>query len=241
MDTQWAFDELRGFITLTTLRQPSSSGGVVYMGDFGYPIGPPQEIVATAQVVEKILDRVIPRWRSEVPDDGKNRWVRHHQAAIRAVAEIEREAEIAERLGDNSPTLRAGGFHPWVWEAARSLWQSGHYREAVSAAAVKLNAETQNLVGRRDISETDLFKQALSDDPPQPGKPRLRPLGDDGGKTAKSMRRGVSAFAEGCFAAIRNPASHDLQTELSEQVALEQLAVFSTLARWIESSSIVEA
>ena len=26
----------------------------------------------------------------------------------------------------------------------------------------KLNAETQNKVGRRDISETDLFKQAFS-------------------------------------------------------------------------------
>ncbi|MEU5215103.1 TIGR02391 family protein [Streptomyces sp. NPDC020807] len=37
----------------------------------------------------------------------------------------------------------------WVWQGARALWQSGHFREAVTAAARKVNAETQNNVGRR--------------------------------------------------------------------------------------------
>lgn len=163
MDVEWALSELRGFIELTTLRQPASGGGIVYMGDFASPVGRSSDIIAAAQVVEKILDRVIPRWRTEVPDDGKKRWARHRQAAIRAVTELERQAEIAERLGDNAPTISAGGLHPWVWEAARSLWQSGHYREAVRVATVKINAETQNKVARRNISETDLFKQAYSD------------------------------------------------------------------------------
>lgn len=238
MDVEWALSELRDFIELTTLRQPASGGGIVYMGDFASPVGRSSDIIAAAQVVEKILDRVIPRWRTEVPDDGKKRWARHRQAAIRAVTELERQAEIAERLGDNAPTISAGGLHPWVWEAARSLWQSGHYREAVRVATVKINAETQNKVARRDISETDLFKQAYSDDVPQPGKARLRPAGDDGGKTSKSVRRGVSALAEGCFAAIRNPVSHEALEELPEQEALEQLAALSVLARFVDGSTV---
>lgn len=223
---------------MTELKQPQSGRGSVLMGDFASPVGAPAQIVASAQVVEKILDRVLARWRSEVPDDGKKRWAKERQAAQRSVVEIERRAEVAERLGDSAPTVSAGAFHPWVWESARSLWQSAHYREAVRAASVKINAELQNKLSRRDISETDLFKQALSEDAPQPGKPRLRLTADDGSKSAKSARRGVAAFAEGCYAAIRNPASHEVLDEMEEQVALEQLAAFSVLARWVDTSTV---
>ncbi len=100
------------FIQMTSLRQPSSTGGVVFMGDFATPMAPTNDIIAAAQIVEKILDRVLPRWRTEVPDDGKKRWARHRQAAIRAEAELERQEEVAERLGDNAPTISAGEMHP---------------------------------------------------------------------------------------------------------------------------------
>ena len=131
-------------------------------------------------------------------------------------------------------------MHRWVWEGGRSLWQSRHFGEAVEAAAKKLNAETQNKIGRRDVSESDLFNQAFSDDPPQPGKPRLRLPSDDDGRTAKSMRRGIRAFADGCFAAVRNPIAHD-GAELSETIALEQLAALSMLARWVDSAVLTTA
>jgi hypothetical protein len=48
----------------------------------------------------------------------------------------------------------------------------------------------------------------------------------------------VAALAEGCFAAIRNPASHDALDELPEQEALEQLAALSVLARLVDSSTV---
>ena len=77
------------------------------------------------------------------------------------MAKIERQDEVAAALGDDAPELSAAGMHPWVWSGACSLWGSGHYAEAVRAASVKVNAETQNRVGRRDVAETDLFVQAL--------------------------------------------------------------------------------
>jgi len=49
------------------------------------------------------------------------------------------------------------------------------------------------------------------------------------------------AFAEGCYAALRNPPSHDPQDELSEQEALEQLASFSVLARWVSRAKVEAA
>ncbi|MFE4544612.1 TIGR02391 family protein [Arthrobacter sp. NPDC056727] len=238
MDEHWAMEQLRHFIDLTRLKQPKSEGGVVYMGDFAVPVGSRNDIIASAHVVEKILDRTIRDWW-QIAERKPGRWERHREGAQRALVELERSAEIAEKLGDNAPQLSAAAMHPWIWEAARSLWQSGHYQEAVRAASVKVNAELQNMLGRRDISESDLFKQALSSDPAGPDKPRLRPYGDDGGKTSLSVRRGVAAFAERCFAGIRNPASHEVLNELTEQEALEQLAAFSILARWVATATVV--
>ncbi len=234
MDEQWAIERLDAFIDLTKLRQlPPNS---LFSNPVFAPTGPQEQIIAEAQIVEQILDRVLPTWREVVPK--LNRWQQHRQAAQRAVAELQNRAELAARLGDNAPAMRASGLHPWVWDAARSLWQSSHYREAVRAASVKVNAETQNKLGRRDISETALFQAALSSDAPTATAARLRLAGDDGGKTALSLRRGVAAYAEGCYAAIRNPVSHD-EGDLSEQVALEQLAAFSLLARWVEGASVL--
>jgi hypothetical protein len=67
---------------------------------------------------------------------------------------------------------------------------------------------------------------------------RLRlPAYDQDSKTAKSVRRGVRSFAEGCYAGIRNPLAHE-QGDLTEDAALEQLAAFSLLARWVDASAI---
>lgn len=237
MNTEWALQRLEEFISLTRLEMPRTS---IYANPKAVVVGDRAAIVAAAQVVEQILDRALPGWRVKIEPDSSGRWKQHREAAQRAVVQLRDGAELAALLGDDAPSLSASGFHPWVWEGARGLWQSGHYREAVHAAAVRVNAETQAKLSRRDTSETDLLRQALSSDDPKAGAPRLRPRGDDGGKTALSVRRGVMAFAEGCFAGIRNPASHD-DGDLDEQVALEQLAAFSVLARWIDEATLLTA
>ena len=238
LDVDWALDELRRFERMTVMRNASRPGVVTGRSSTAEP---DSVIVAQAPVVEKILDRVTPDWLTTVPLRDTNRWTRHREAVQRALTELEREAELREHLGDDAPTLSAGALHPWVWEGARSLWASGHHAEAVAAAARKLNAETQNKVGRRDISETNLFNQAFNDEDPAPGKARLRLAGDDGGRTAKSLRRGVRAFAEGCYAALRNPAAHDVVEDLPEHEALEQLAAVSVLARWVATATVATA
>ncbi len=240
MDVEWALAELNAFVELTTLVKPAPTPGVTFFGDDRYPRGG-GEIAPAAQVVEQILDRVLPDWRRSLPEDDEKRWQQHREAAKRAIAQLERQEELQERLGENAPSLDASQIHPWVWEGARSLWNSGHFREAVRAASVKVNAETQNKLGVRDVSETRLFQMAFSADPPTATTPRLRRRDDDGGKTSTSWRRGVMAFAEGCYAAIRNPASHDVQDELPEHEALEQLAAFSVLARWVDATDLERA
>ncbi|MDF4251223.1 TIGR02391 family protein [Streptomyces sp. WMMB303] len=242
IDIAWARQELAQFLLLTELyRPPDPPGTAVYSSRLSNR-GQQSDIVASAHVVEKILDRVLPGWRTSVPSERNksvNRWCQHREAAQRADAALQRDVEISERLGDDAPTLSAGTMHPWAWEGARALWRSGHFREAVTAAARKVNAETQNKVGRRDVSETALFRNVFTKDAPKPGQPRLRLMADDGSDTFQSVHRGAAAFAEGCYAGIRNPNSHeDGLPELPEHEALEQLAAFSVLARWVEQAQV---
>ncbi|MBT2527685.1 TIGR02391 family protein [Streptomyces sp. ISL-99] len=242
IDIEWARAELASFLKLTELYSPPDPPGVLVISSSLANRGGGREIVASAQVVEQILDRVLPRWRTEVPDDRNksvNRWCQHREAVQRADAVLLRDAEVRERLGDDSPQLSAGTMHRWVWDGARALWRSGHFREAVTAAARKVNAETQNKVARRDVSETALFQSVFSKDAAKPGQPRLRLMADDGSDTFRSVHRGAMSFAEGCFAGIRNPNSHeDGLPELPEHEALEQLAAFSVLARWVDSAAL---
>jgi hypothetical protein len=235
MNEEWILAQLREFVRLTQI--------VTETHDYGFydrTAASEHEVVASAQVIEKILDKVVPPWRRTIPVDLTGKWLQHHEAALRAIAEVETTAEVQANLGDTSPTMTAAAMHPWVWESAESLWSSGHFGEAVMAATVKLNAELQNKVGRRDIGETALFQQSYSNDSPAPDRPRLRPHGDDGGSTAKSLRRGIMSLAEGVYAGMRNPYSHDGAADTKEQVALEQLATVSLLARWIDESEVVK-
>lgn len=237
MNTKWALAELDKFVEQTVMRYPDQVPGVVDMTGRKVTAALDEEITKQAHVVEQILERVIPDWR-DLEASNANRWIRHRTAALRAREALVRNQEIRENLGENAPELSAAKLHPWVWSGAKSLWHSGHYREAVESAIRKLNAETQNKVGRRDISETDLFKQAFSKDAAAQGKARLRRMADDGSRTFESVQRGAMNFAEGVFAGIRNPLSHEADQELSEQEALEYLAALSVLARWVDEATV---
>lgn len=240
IDAQWAIQSLREFIHATDQVTYDNSGrGLVILGTHQRMSNP--KAAELAHVDEQILDCVLPEWRrDEDKDDGTNpkrRWNHRRDWASRGIATLERE----EELGGRAPHVSASGFHSWVWGGASSLWQSGHYREAVEGAIRKLNAETQNKLGRRDVSETKLFIEAFSEQEATVNKPCLHRMKDDGSSTFKSVQRGARTFAEGVFAGIRNPLAHEACQEMPEQQALEYLAALSVLARWVDESTRVVA
>lgn len=239
LNVEWALAELDKFISQTVMTNNSGSrSGVTLLTHRASTAAPDSEVTKQAQVVEMILARVLPNWRSITDISASNRWVQHREAAIRAREHLAREQEIRENLGDDAPEISAANLHPWVWSGARSLWQSGHFRSAVEDAAKKVNAETQNKLGRRDLSETKLFQEAFSDKAAEPGKARLRRMKPDGSDTYKSVQRGTMALAEGIYAGIRNPFNHETPQDIDEQVALEYLAALSVLARWVDESTL---
>lgn len=241
IDTEWAIEVLERFLELAELYRPPDPPGVTIRTSKRANRGSQADITSEAAVVEQILDRALPSWRESIDTAPRvNRWYQHIEASQRTVALLRRQPEIDAALGDDAPRLAASSLHPWVWDGARSLWQSGHYREAIGAAARKLNAESQNKLNRRDVSETELINQAFSLEAPKPGMPRLRLATEDNPKTFSSLHRGARALGEACFAGMRNPISH-LEGELPEALALEQLAAFSVLARWVDDADVVTA
>jgi hypothetical protein len=170
-----------------------------------------------------------------------NRWAKHREAAIRTCEELMRAGEIRQNLGDDAPQISAANLHPWIWSGARSLWQSDHVVQAVRDARTNLNAETQKRVGRRDVSQTQLFQQLFFLDEAKSGKSRLRRMTPEVTDTYRSLQRDAMAFAEGVFAGIRKPLSHVVDQEMSEQVALEHLAALSVLARSVDESTVERA
>lgn len=242
LEVDWAITCLREFIHATDQiaydNRPGS--GMVMLGT--HQRVPDAKAAELAYVAEQILDRVLPEWRTAEGKNGESKrkaqWKHLRDWAARGIAALEREAELQEKLGDTAPRVSAGDFHPWIWGGAASLWQSSHFREAVEGAIRKLNAETQNKLARRDVSETDLFNQAFSEQAPATGKPRLYRMKNDGSHTFKSVQRGARMFAEGVFAGIRNPLAHEADQEMPEQQALEYLAALSVLARWVDESTL---
>ncbi|WP_061711858.1 TIGR02391 family protein [Kocuria palustris] len=237
LDTEWAIIEIDKFLSVTAQVSPNSGGGVAFLGTVMR--GPATEASQRAHVVEQILDRVLPGWSRDRPaKDGKYSWLRDQ--ASRGKAALERQTELAEKLGDNAPDMDAANLHPWAWENGRSYWNTGHYHQAVMQAAIRINAETQAKLGRMDVSETALFNEAFSPNAPKDGAPRLRLVAEDGSKTYENLHRGARAFAEGLYAAIRNPGMHTPQSDSrgEEQLALEQLAAFSLLARWVDQAEV---
>jgi len=234
VDEKWVAKQLRDFVEMTALLKEYADGvEVQYL-----PIDE-SFIIEAAQVNEKLMDHITPGWRAAAERRDPALWQGHRDAAIRALSELRYGAVVAERLGDTTPTMRVSGMHPWAWEGARSLWQSGHFGHAVLAALNKLNAEFQNKLQRSDLSETALFQNAFSSEPASETTPRLRLAGGGSDKSVASLRRGVLRLGEGCFAAVRNPSSHQPMSDISEQKALEQLALVSLLARWIDESERV--
>lgn len=148
-----------------------------------------------------------------------------------------RDGRVAEKLAPDAPTLRADQFHPWVWDAARTSWDSEHHCAAVDAAARSISAHTQAKVGRSDISDTDLMNQVFTEKP-KSGQGHLRLPGDPNDRTVQNRNRALRPFGEGCYADIRSLAAHEHGSDWTEQRALESLAALSILARWIDECDV---
>lgn len=237
VDVEWSLQQMNEYRVLLIKHEQSVSQERV---DTGAEL---DRRLTTVQAIAKAFGSPIVSSLWAQPVRGSN-GKRHVTAALSAtdilIGDLTNREAILRHLKAPAPQISADQLHPWVWQAAASLWGTNHRREAVQAAATLINAETQTKVGRRDVSDADLMNQVFSKNDPEPGKPRLRWPGDQSDLRVQSMNNGLRGFASGVFRTVRNAATHN-PTDIPEQEALEQLSALSLLARWIEKCDVASA
>lgn len=222
--------------------RPVNQSGNGYITNQSAPKCGRAPAMAMAETVIPILNRLYPEWKTDNAASDSFEFKQERDASIRLIERIKRRDEIEDMLGplDPSPKLQADQLHDLVWKSAEAQWSTGHLHEAVLAAAKAVNSQLQTKLDRRDVSEVKLVREAFTEKDPEPQKSRLRFTHIADSQTRESLRDGAMNFGAGCFLAIRNPVGHLPNTEhdLTEQEALERLAAFSLLARWIEEASL---
>ncbi|MEV5437211.1 TIGR02391 family protein [Streptomyces sp. NPDC052682] len=246
MDRDWMRQRLEAFDALATeyLSLKGTTVGRTLLSSGTTGVHPKagallDQVYAADATLKKILKCLDPELATDWALDTANGVAYARRQAQRGLGVLADMDEWATRLKPDAPSLPADQFHPWVWDAARTFWESKHFRAAVHAAASSISAHLQSKLGRRDVTDATLVQEALSSNAPEPGKPRLRFPGDPTNPDVKTRQRGALLLGQGAYSALRNPAAHGV-TDLPEQEALEQLATFSVLARLIDSCQVVK-
>lgn len=252
MDRAWAADRLQAFIQDIDRLPEGNFSSLWSDAETRQAV---QELITVDPVMRDLMnaarpglgDYVRPQARSHIVQIDETEldyyqrayWTRYPKRnALQAIGVLTLGEEVRGRMRPDSPDLVADQFHPWVWEAAAPLWFAGSPQAAVLAAAQSVNARLQQKLARTDTSDASLAREAFSRNDPVPGHPRLRFPGDHTSEIWRSRQNGGIDFGAGCFEGLRNPAAHEHEMHLTEQVALEQLAAFSLLARWIDECTV---
>jgi hypothetical protein len=130
----WAIERLRTFINVSDKVHVPPPPGVISGGSYK-TTSPDDEVVRQWAVVERMLARYLPDWKTRVqPPDGYNlrgyRWRDQREAATLCLAVIQGQEEVEQHLADPGPSLTAVQLHPWVWEAAWPAWDAGNYEDS---------------------------------------------------------------------------------------------------------------
>lgn len=262
MDRDWAVQQIDRYVGLLDELKPMieqykkqwwdgwKNSGVAYFGS-----GPDdqeslkeldarhREAVASIEpIVERIIEQIDRELLLSLRD--ADSFVDRQTAAQRARALILQDEQLTDKLGPSIPTAGIGTLHHEVSAVAAPFWDNEQYREAVNVAARAINAKLQRKVGRKDVSEADLARQAFSLEEPRESAPRLRFPGtskDDDPRTWRSRHQGAMEFGAGLFLAIRNVETHaDPQApDLDPGYAIDCLASLSLFARWLDETRVV--
>ena len=246
MDTELAIETLEEYQALLH----EGLGIVKARADqFGYLRDPnfqrvEAELNARVLLVERIFEECDEILAIQFKNHPRVGWTRSSEIEpIEMLLGLLRGRDREEAIfGENAPRLAAASLHPWVWTSAVSLWDSGHYADAVNRASTGLF--DVHLPQKLDIAKVggadDRITKAFSPNAPTATEPRLRFSGvAPGSSDWTNAHEGAMYFGKGCAKGIRNVTAHGSRP--NEQLALEALASLSLLARWIDECTVEKA
>lgn len=197
-----------------------------------------KRILRLQTLVEDIGNQLAPEIGSTEYTKGTylEGWSKAKMAVERLIGILDNEDVRQETLGPVGPVLSVQQLHPWVWNAAASLWDDGYYQEAIIKVANAIERHTQLKVGRPDLSGKKLYSQLFTCNP-EDKRPLIFQGLQAGTEDWTSAHEGAHHYAMGCSQRIRNLVVHG-DDMTSEQEGLEYLAALSLLARWIDTAEV---
>lgn len=115
-------------------------------------------------------------------------------------------------------------FHPRIRRVSKSLFNSGHYAEAIFAAFKAVNNFTKKKTGL-SIDGKDLMAKAFNED-----KPIIK-LNKLSNQSERDEQEGFRFLFMGAMVGIRNPKAHEDIRQIDPYKALEYLSFASLLMR----------
>ncbi len=186
--------------------------------------------------IRRILNAIEPglgdfRYGSFTGSTAAAQAVHRGLGTLRDRAQIEAELRASGLTG--APSLQ---LHPRVWESARSLWGLGRLPEALEAVWKAVNADMQERIRRRDLSDNKLVQEAFAMERKE--QVRLHLPGDPRTETWRSRQLGLLHLAQACVFASRNRMVHTPDIDLDTGEAVEHLAMLSCLCRWTDETML---
>ena len=135
-----------------------------------------------------------------------------------AISEPEDTAELPSYLFDK---IR---LHPRIRRVSKSLFNSGHYAEAIFAAFKAVNNFTKKKAGL-SIDGKDLMAKTFNED-----KPIIK-LNKLSNQSERDEQQGFRFLFMGAMVGIRNPKAHEDIRQIDPYKALEYLSFASLLMR----------
>lgn len=151
----------------------------------------------------------------------------------RLIGIIENDSRLQQIIGSHEPFLSSSRLAADVTEAAASYWSDRHYTEAVRQSYLKLERKAQQILGT-EVGGSNLWEQCFA----KTGGLKISEIKGNS-KTKDSVQQGLRRLAQSASLLIRNPISHTPTEEngMSEEEALEYLAILSCLSRWLDRCS----
>jgi hypothetical protein len=183
-------------------------------------------------LADKIRDRSSVPWEWATAEEGCLELLGH----LRYQSEMEAPVGSGEPIGVRSPIGVESQLHPGVWLSASSAWEGGRYTEAVKAGSFfVMGSLLPDKLNTFDLAGIELIAEALSLDPPRPGRPRLRlPQVTPDTEAWVRAHSGVEHVGIGCVLTMTSLALGVLESGK----ALQFLVALSMFAGWVDEAEV---
>lgn len=151
------------------------------------------------------------------------------------VARLEEKRDELEETPDTRLTELLNGFpiQRDIYSACSSLFENGHYAQAVFEAAKTLENMVKGKLGTAESTGCALMFSVFG------GKNPTIKFNDLATQSDRDEQDGLKHLFAGTTLAIRNPRGHDNVTD-SAEYALEYIVLISSLAKRLESASVTK-